>query len=575
MIWVLMLSFIRMTFIKLGLKHNKPKIELSSDPKAPKSILEKHYRRPIERPFLKEEVCKTKLLVGGLTNTHDRLIAASLNNLGLKVEALPPSNLSSFEKGREFGNNGYCNPTYFTVGNLINYLRILETSGLSKKQIIEKYAFLTAGCNAPCRFGLIEIEYRMALKEAGYSGFRVLVFKKEEGINQKIKGLGIEINPTFFLALVNAINLADVLIGYTNEIRPLEVKSGITDSLKEKATKVLENHLIDYPRVGFSPFWQNIIQLMGYEKLAFNILTFYRQLFSKRNENILAQLSEQFEQIEIDPLKSKTRVKITGELWAGTTEGDGNFKMHNFLESEGATIIIEPVATYVHFMIHKHILRHKRRKEVILSHGNQNWYGILNRVKNHWFYYKKLAILELGSYAYHREYRRLILSLGGFNHDILNQPTLQKLAHPYYNTHIEGGEGFMEVAKNIYYHKHAKCHMVLSLKPFGCMPSTQSDGVQSAVIEKNSDMIFLPIETSGEGRTNAHNRVLMALSEAKAKAKRELESVTGRLNHDLTEIRSYLQNHPELRRAGYTFPKQQGVANQAANFLLHVDQLIS
>ena len=42
--------------------------------------------------------------------------------------------------------------------------------------------------------------------------------------------------------------------------------------------------------------------------------------------------------------------------------------------------------------------------------------------------------------------------------------------------------------------------MVLSLKPFGCMPSTQSDGVQAAVIAHFPDMIFLPIETSPKAR---------------------------------------------------------------------------
>ena len=36
-------------------------------------------------------------------------------------------------------------------------------------------------------------------------------------------------------------------------------------------------------------------------------------------------------------------------------------------------------------------------------------------------------------------------------------------------------------------------------------------------------MIFLPIETSGEGEINAHSRVQMALGEAKVKAKAEFE----------------------------------------------------
>ena len=68
--------------------------------------------------------------------------------------------------------------------------------------------------------------------------------------------------------------------------------------------------------------------------------------------------------------------------------------------------------------------------------------------------------------------------------------------------------------------------MVLALKPFGCMPSSQSDGVQSAVVNHFKDMIFLPIETSGEGEINAHSRVQMALGEAKVKAKAEFEQAS-------------------------------------------------
>jgi predicted nucleotide-binding protein (sugar kinase/HSP70/actin superfamily) len=66
------------------------------------------------------------------------------------------------------------------------------------------------------------------------------------------------------------------------------------------------------------------------------------------------------------------------------------------------------------------------------------------------------------------------------------------------------------------------------------MPSSQSDGVQSLVISRFPEMIFLPIETAGEGEINAHSRVQMALGEAKAKARAEfdrcLESAGRRLD---------------------------------------------
>jgi hypothetical protein len=114
-------------------------------------------------------------------------------------------------------------------------------------------------------------------------------------------------------------------------------------------------------------------------------------------------------------------------------------------------------------------------------------------------------------------YHRTINHMGDIAHHLVPQKELSRLAHPFYHQLARGGEGYMEVGKNVYYTVNHLCHMVLALKPFGCMPSTQSDGFQSWVVNKFKDMIFLPIETSGEGEVNAHSRVQMALAEAKAK----------------------------------------------------------
>ena len=49
----------------------------------------------------------------------------------------------------------------------------------------------------------------------------------------------------------------------------------------------------------------------------------------------------------------KPIVKITGEFWAQTTEGDGNFNMFQFLEREGAQVLVEPIGTWIMYMIHQ------------------------------------------------------------------------------------------------------------------------------------------------------------------------------------------------------------------------------
>jgi predicted nucleotide-binding protein (sugar kinase/HSP70/actin superfamily) len=572
-----MIWFILITFFKAIIMKTKPTniIEPAGvkDP-FPTALYTRHYRRPTERPFYKDERSTTKILLGGLSNTHDRLIAAALQSLGLKAKALPPTTLSAFEMGREFGNNGYCNPTYFTVGNLIGYLKELEKSGLSKAEIVDNYAFLTAGCNAPCRFGLIEIEYRMALKDAGYDGFRVLVFKKEDGLDQDVRGMGIEINPTFFLAIINAINLADVLTGFANSIRPLEITAGLTNKIKEKAVVRLTEVLKNKKALKLKPRWQWFFKKLRLQKVSFFVYTFYDQLTYRENVDALNQISSWFSEIEIDPFRAKTIVKITGEFWAGAAEGDGNFEMHTFLEDEGATILVEPVATYIQFMLHKHQLRHTDSQEVLLNKNVRHWWQLHQRLSNWLNYHKKLFVLQLGNNLYRREYARLLEALGGNYHMLIKQNVLEELAHKYYHTHIEGGEGYMEVAKNIYYHQQHKCHMVLSLKPFGCMPSTQSDGVQAAVVEHHENMIFIPVETAGEGKTNAHNRVLMALAEARVKAKTELHEAYAHVSHSIKELKIYVNQHPDLKTPAYKFQRREGVASKAANFIYHVDNLL-
>src|SRR5271157_2588256 len=81
-----------------------------------------------------------------------------------RCDKLPVPNVAAFQTGKEFGNNGQCNPTYFTVGNLVQYLQFLEKEGLSRQQILDNYVFFTAGSCGPCRFGMYEAEYRFALK---------------------------------------------------------------------------------------------------------------------------------------------------------------------------------------------------------------------------------------------------------------------------------------------------------------------------------------------------------------------------------------------------------------------------
>jgi len=107
------------------------------------------------------------------------------------------------------------------------------------------------------------------------------------------------------------------------------------------------------------------------------------------------------------------------------------------------------------------------------------------------------------------------------------------------------------------------------------MPSTQSDGVQAKVVEHFPGMIFLPIETSGEGEVIAHSRVQMALGSARAKARNEFSEALARTGRTLPELQHFACDHPELKRPTYRVPHHHGVVGRAANFVLHLADVMS
>ena len=157
----------------------------------------RHFRRPEERPFTAEERQRVTILFGGLTWKHEKLIQAVFHGSGYRCEILPNPNLAAYHLGREFGNPAQCNPTYFTVGNLIQYLRGLEARGLCKQEILDNYVFFTSGSCGPCRFGMYESEYRMALDNAGFGGFRVLLFSQNDGHQGQVWRAWTEIHRRF------------------------------------------------------------------------------------------------------------------------------------------------------------------------------------------------------------------------------------------------------------------------------------------------------------------------------------------------------------------------------------------
>jgi len=69
------------------------------------------FKRPKERPFTRSERGHTTLLFGGLTWKHEKLVQGALEGLGYLARPVPTPKVKAFQTGKEYGNNGQCNPT--------------------------------------------------------------------------------------------------------------------------------------------------------------------------------------------------------------------------------------------------------------------------------------------------------------------------------------------------------------------------------------------------------------------------------------------------------------------------------
>ncbi|BAU57443.1 activator of (R)-2-hydroxyglutaryl-CoA dehydratase [Halorhodospira halochloris] len=542
---------------------------------------EHHYKRPAERPFTSAEKEHVTLLFGGLSIAHDRLIEASLHGLGYKAERIPMPDKQDFHAGRENCNPGQCNPLYFVSGSVINYLeQIRRTQGLSRQQIADQYIFITPGSCGPCRFGMYEAEYRRAFEKAGYPGFRVIAFDKKaggDGHRGGSVGDGIQFDLKLYLALINTIFLGDIINGFFYRIRPYASDIKALEQTFEQCIAICQDALRDKDHeqinVGLAA---RLIHPLTPLKKTEDVARILAQIKDPDYTQALDRCRRVIaENISVDWLSAKPVVRITGEFWAQTTEGEGNFRMFSFLEGEGAEVHVEPVATWIDYMRHSlHWKLEDRRKSAEdaarfpkIQPGRWLRARLSHNIKR--------LLLGFSGWLLKREYNRLRSALGGPTPQLADQQILEKLGQPYYNVRVTGGEGHLEIAKNIYAYKYNLAHLTISLKPFGCMPSTQSDGAQAAVLADYPQINFLALETAGEGEINAYSRAQMALSEAKARAREEFKQALAERGLSADSINSYVAHNPGLTNPLQTIPDHPQAISRGACFVHHVADLMA
>lgn len=490
-----------------------------------------HYRTYRPRPFTREERSSTTLLFGGLHWRVERAMQGVMENLGYTAQPLPAATREDLLTGRAVADIGQCCPTSFTTGILTNFLRN-EAERIGAEEVSRRYVYFTAGACGACRFGQYHHSYALALRNIGMESFRMFLIGQDMFDQGEAHGGGLDLDMPFMLGFYWAIVMTDLIQDLEYQVRPYEVHPGETDRVSREAIEYLYEVLRRRPLRG-----------KKWGSLAWHLCTGY---FA----DAMREVRKRFDRIEVDRLRVKPMVKLSGEFYL-QTEGVQNHNIHRWLEAEGAEVYPSAISIWLDYLLR------------LAEQDAEDHIGISRNARLDLFKVRLTQKILRGTYA------RMRHAFGDAPREMLDQYELRRLAAPFYHSRMNGGEGDMLIGKALWVHINKKAHMVCELSPYGCLPNTMSVGAMAAVTARYPDLLYAPLEIKGDAEVHVLSRCQMILTEAKKRAQREYEEVLERTGLSEIRVREMLDARPELKRATSRIP-HYGVAGTAANLVLHL-----
>ena len=451
-------------------------------PKTPKTAGQwEGYKNPV---WHKKDKKKVTILYNMIEARKSFFLRAYFHRAGYNYQDLGNHVKADVHAGREWGTRMQCNPIYFTAGAIIrSLLKIEEETGMSKKEIVDKYIFLGGGGQCgPCRYGMYPQEYMKVTDNAGFEDFRLLIFNSDLKQDPPMpKESAFQFTVNFKINFALSFILGDLFHVAECAIRPYAED-------KEEALKIIKECEEDV-----------------LEAFKSKLYTFKLPKALKKAGKRLGAIAQKEQDLPL--------IFITGEIFANMAHGDGNYDLRRFIMDEGGEVIPAMFTQRGMYEGWRRIQEAKRKAQFA--------YSLKEKI-----YYQIYALRQGGSnkvvrILYNWCSKHFNQKQFGGRGTVHSLDMLAELGHDYYNTMIFGGEGNLEIGEAIFYND--KVDGFVSVKPFGCMPSSGvSDGVQSKVMAMYPHLNFISIETSGDNEVNILSRVSMMLFKAK---KQKVEKV--------------------------------------------------
>ena len=210
-----------------------------------------------------------------------------------------------------------------------------------------------------------------------------------------LHGGGLEFTMPMTLGCVWAILCTDAVQGLEYKTRPYEVVPGRTDEVVRESIDYLCDVFRNRPHRGCK---------RG---------AFVWHLSTDYFVNALREVLRKFEAIEVDRLQPRPIVKLTGEFYLQTVEGDPNYNIYRRLEAEGAEVDPAPIVTWLDYLFR------------VYAQQIEEYIGIDRYAR------AKLALVYGLQRLYGWTYRRMRAALADIPHETPDQYELRRLAAPW------------------------------------------------------------------------------------------------------------------------------------------------
>ncbi len=414
------------------------------------------------------------LLVGGVSGVHDALLAAALRGAGLRAEPVGVPTASSLAVGRGLLARGHCNPTYYLAGALVERLRREVSRDVPPSAVAARFAHLTLGSCGPCRFATYASEFRRALAGAGLGEVPVVAIDQLlPAPGAALAALGVRVEGALLVALARAVAAADVLVRAGCEARPRAREPAAVDVALADAEGALGAALAE--RRSLSP-----------------ALRALRDALSAR----------------VGGRTPRLRALLTGEFFAATTDGHGGYGLVRWLEARGARVTPPLVVDWLGYLAWQ--VRRDCERRLPLWAPDPGPRGLLGRDGQR--LQRRAINVAAGLGRLFRRYARA----AGVSDALTDQDDLAALAAPHYHLDLRGGMGHLEVGAFLAAVRDHTADLVVSLKPFGCLPSSAvSDGVNTVLARRVGHVRFVAVETTGDAEAAVESRLELALERAR------------------------------------------------------------